>query len=106
MALKFSLKVLDISRVGWLVLVYFLRTVLYADTCTVLKIYSYVFPILLSYYYHWAYFVIVLNLSLCFCQGRPSWGDDARCVIEILGGNCNKFGQLILRKIIETVITR
>ena len=35
-------------------------------------------------------------------------GNDARCVIEIWGGggNCNKFGQLIPRKIIKTVATR
>ena len=33
-------------------------------------------------------------------------GDDARCVIEILGGKCNKFGQVIFRKIIKIVATR
>ena len=31
----------------------------------------------------------------------------AHCVIEILGaGDCNKFGKLILRKIIKTIATR
>jgi len=32
-------------------------------------------------------------------------GNDARRVIEILGGNCNKFVQLILKKIIKIVVT-
>ena len=39
-------------------------------------------------------------------RGVHPRGNDARCVIKILGGNCNKFGQLILRKIIKIVVTR